>query len=353
MRRQHLEVLRPICPVCRDADPSPLAVGAVVVERGDDVVEGLLECSRPGCRREYPILDGIPYLIPGIRAFAKDHALELLIRDDLSELLEGVLGDCLGPGSGFDVRRQHLSSYAWDHWADLDPAEAGAQPAPGALRRLLARGIELAGPGPRGHAIDVGCGAGRTTFELAARPDVDLALGIDLHVTLLRLASRALREGVVRWPHRRAGLVHDRREARVELPHMEKVDFWACDATALPFPPGTFALAAGLHVVDCVAAPVELLRSVGQALAPDGRAVLSTPYDWSAAATPLEHWLGGHSQRGALQGDPAATLRALLAPGGELGLELVAEEDGLPWAVRMNERSTVHYRCHLVAARRR
>lgn len=358
MRRRHLEALRPICPVCRAQPdgPAPLALGQVALERGEDVLEGLLECTRPGCRREYPILDGVPYLIPAIRAFAKEHALELLIRDDLSELLEGVLGDCLGPGSGFDVRRQHLSSYAWDHWADLDPREQGSEPAPGALRRLLSRGIELAGPGPRGHAIDVGCGAGRTTFDLAARPDVDLALGIDLHVSLLRLASRALRDGVARWPRRRAGLVHERREAKVDLPHQEKVDFWACDATALPFAPGTFALAAGMHVVDCVAAPLDLLRGLGQALVPDGRAVLSTPYDWSQAATPVEAWLGGHSQRGALQGDPAAYLRAVLTPEGHEGgpgLELVAEEDGLPWAVRMNERSTVHYRCHLVAARRR
>ena len=47
-----------------------------------------------------------------------------------------------------------------------------------------------------------------------------------------------------------------------------------------------------------------------------GDAIITTPYDWSDAATPLEQWLGGHSQRGGVQGDSAAMLRSLLTPGG-------------------------------------
>lgn len=362
MRRGHLDALRPVCPACRrpDDDAAPLALDRVALASpgGDDVLEGTLACGR--CRREFPIVDGVPLLVPDLPTFVRNNQQALLQREDLGELAEGVLGDCLGPGSAFDVSRLHLSSYAWDHWGDLDVGAPGERPwaredaPPGGLRRLLQRGLALAGPGPRGHAIDVGCGPGRTLFDLAARDDVDLVLGVDLHVPMLRLASAAVRRGVVRWPRREVGLVHTRREARVDLPGREKVDVWCCDAAALPFRQGTFALGAGMNLVDSAAAPLQLLGALSHVLRLDGRAVLSSPYDWAGVATPAEAWIGGHGARGPLGGDSAALLRVALSPAGHpgaQGLELEAEEDGVPWAVRMHARATMRYRCHLVAAR--
>jgi SAM-dependent methyltransferase len=135
---------------------------------------------------------------------------------------------------------------------------------------------------------------------------------------------------------------------------MENVDFWACDATALPFPMGTFSLAVGMNVLDCAQVPRELLASVGQVLRARGKAVLTCPYDWSSSATPLEAWLGGHSQRSPMTGSCEAVLRALLTPGGHPGsintLRLIAERDNLPWHVRLHDRSVMTYREHLVVA---
>lgn len=358
MRRRHFEALRPICLVCRspDGDEAPLEVARVEREVAGDVLEGVLVCTRARCQREYPVLDGVPLLIPAIRQFVAENLYGLVQRDDLSATLEGVLGDCAGPSSWLEVTRQHLSSYAWDHWADLDPAEAPLSPsleaAPGGLRRVLATGLELAPEAPPGPRLDAGCGVGRTAFDLAARGD-DLVLGVDTHVPMLRLASRVLRQGVVRYPRRRVGLVYERREFPVALPGAERVDFWCCDATNLPFPRGTFAMAASLHVIDCVGSPVDHLAALGRALRPGGVAVIAAPYDWSPAATPVEAWLGGHSQRAPHEGASEAALRHLLTGdlARELGLELAAERADLPWAVRMHDRSLVRYSTHLVVAR--
>ncbi len=358
MRRRHLEALRPVCPACRGphGDEAPVEVGRVEREVEGDVLDGALVCSRARCQREFPVVDGVPLLIPNVREFVADNVQALMARDDLSATLEGMLGDCAGPGSWFDVTRQHLSSYVWDHWADLDPAEAPLAPsldaAPGGLRRVLAAGLELAPSPPPGPVIDAGCGVGRTSFDLAARGD-DLVLGVDTHVSMLRLASRALREGVVRYPRRRVGLVYDRREFEVALPGAERVDFWCCDATALPFPRGSFSLAASLHVLDCISAPIEHLATLGRVLRPGGLAVLAAPYDWSPAATPLEAWLGGHSQRAGHAGASEAAVRHLLSgePARQLGLELVGERADLPWAVRMHERGVMRYSTHLAVAR--
>lgn len=84
--------------------------------------------------------------------------------------------------------------------------------------------------------------------------------------------------------------------------------------------------------------------------------MLTSPFDWSSGATPLEGWLGGHSQRSSGGGSSEETLRALLTPGaspsGIPGLTLSAERDGLPWRVRLHDRATMAYRLHLVVAAR-
>ena len=65
-----------------------------------------------------------------------------------------------------------------------------------------------------------------------------LVLGVDIHLALLRLARRAA-AGVLSYPRRRIGIVYDRRRFPVPLPGADRVDFWACDALALPFGPNT------------------------------------------------------------------------------------------------------------------
>ena len=144
--------------------------------------------------------------------------------------------------------------------------------------------------------LDVGCSVGRTTFALADTT-AELVLGVDLNFAMLRLAAEVLQRGAVRYPRRRVGVVYDRREFPVTFAQAERVDFWACDALALPFAPESCGLAVTLNLLDCAAAPRDLLAGVAELLKPGAALVLSTPYDWSPAATNMEAWLGGHSQR--------------------------------------------------------
>jgi SAM-dependent methyltransferase/uncharacterized protein YbaR (Trm112 family) len=355
MRRRHLEELRPFCPVCkstRQVEP-PLALAVVLREEGGHIVEGALRCPAEACQREYPILDGIPLLLANLRAWAAGAIDQINAREDLSAATESLLGDCCGPGSAFDATRQHLSTYAWDHYGELDPEEAAGSPAPGSIIGLLARSLAVAGLLPKGPILDVGCAVGRTTFELAGRTGA-LVLGVDLGYAMLRLAARALREGRVRYPRRRVGLVYDRRDFPVSFAAAENVDFWACDALALPFPAGSFGTVAALNVLDCVQAPHDLLASIPRLLVPGGKTILSTPYDWSPSATPVEAWLGGHSQRGPGAGASEPVLRALLTPGAHpaaiAGLEILGEDLDIPWSVRLHDRAAICYRVHGLAA---
>lgn len=134
MRLTHFERLKPLCPQCREG--SPLDVRFVLREEQETVFEGILVCSNSQCRCEYPIIDGIPIIVADVRTYVSQGILPIIARTDLSDTMESLLGDCSGPGSSFDVQRQHLSTYAFDHYGDLDPQETGNAPiSPGSVMR--------------------------------------------------------------------------------------------------------------------------------------------------------------------------------------------------------------------------
>ena len=149
MRERHFETLRPDCPVCLLAGASnPLVLATVARSEGDCIIEGMLHCSRHSCRREYPIIDGIPLLIADLRKYVADNMHHLTKRSDLSEQTASLLGDCAGSGSAYDQTRQHLSIYGWGHFGDLAPAGAVAGAEGGGVGPLVQRARELAGAGP-------------------------------------------------------------------------------------------------------------------------------------------------------------------------------------------------------------
>ncbi len=329
---------------------------ATTLESGPDgLVHGVLHCSESTCQQEYPVVDGIPIIVPNVRTYLADNLFHLTLRNDHSETIESLLGDAAGPGTAYDATRQHLSTYAWDHYHSLDPEADRTDDRPGAVSRCLAEAVDLIAGGQRlrGPVLDIGCSVGRSTFDLAQASD-DLVLGIDVNFSMLQVAQRVLRSGVVRYPLRRVGLVYDLREFAVQLDGAERVDFWACDALALPLGAATFGSAVALNVLDCVSSPVTFLDALSSVVRVGGRVALATPYDWSVNVTPVEAWIGGHSQRGPDRGASEPLLRSLLTPGSHpqssSRLRLVGESENVPWRARLHDRSMVEYSVHVVCA---
>jgi len=355
LKRAHFEALHPICPLCatRRNKPSALKIGFALRQDDDGVLDGALQCTDQNCLCEFPIIDGIPILVPDPRTYISENIFDITRRSDLSESVEGLLGECCGPGSALDATRQHLSNYAWDHYAEFDPSESQINPGPGSVARTLKQCLSLLKPEPSGPMIDMGCSVGRSTFELSNNCN-ELVLGVDLNFSMLRLAAQVLQQATVKYARRRSGLLYDLRQFSVTFPNAAKVDFWACDATAVPFAPGTFATAVSLNVLDCTHSPLDLLRSMHRVLIPQGQLLLTSPYDWSGTATLPEAWIGGHSPRSLGEGKSEPNLRALLTPGGHAasidGLRLTGELDNIPWHVRLHDRSVATYRLHAVAA---
>jgi SAM-dependent methyltransferase/uncharacterized protein YbaR (Trm112 family) len=325
VRRGHFDTLRPRCPLCR----SPLTIHSIFREHDGDIREGILTCSNGECLREYPIVDAVPILVGPIRAWLTANPLQLFTRDDLSPEIESLIGDVLGAGSSFDMLRQHVGIYASDHF---DGGHSSAALLEGALDNL-----------PDGPVLDSGCSVWSPTVA------GHLTVGVDLNFAMLRVASRALREGRVRYAERRGGLVYERREFDIDIEHPELLDFWCCDVAALPFGDATFALVASINVLDCVASPAEAVREIARVVKAGGKAVIATPYDWSLSATPVEQWIGGHSQRGPHRGASEPLLRAMLSR----DFDIERDDPDLPWRVRLHDRSSVEYSVHRLIARRK
>lgn len=357
MRLEHFETLKPVCPRCRSERGvlAPLTIANYVQQSADILIEGNLVCTERVCNQEYPVIDGIPVIVNNINKYINDNFYYLTVRGDLSPLMASLLGDVAGPGSAFNNMRHFISTYAWDHYGDKAPdGEFSGQYQdiePGNAVRCLQAGLSLLGEMPQAPAIDIGCAVGRTTFELAAQLK-GTVLGVDMSFPVLRVAQQVLRDGRISFPLKRVGIVFDHHEFETDLDNAQYVDFWACDAQALPFADESFRFISSLNVIDTVAAPRKALTSISNLLANKGKAILSTPYDWSPP-TPVQAWIGGSGQRDPHQGDSEVALKSLLAAGiatRNAGvLAMTGEVTNHRWDVRVHNRRSVRYDAHIVA----
>lgn len=348
LRLEHCERIQPLCPNCwlGRQTASVLEVSHVARLDGDEIVEGSLVCPERLCQREHPIIDGIPVLLANPQSWIENQLPYVMRRRDLYNFTESMLGDIAGSGSAHDRERGNNGIYAHAHWAVEKPAFLEVY---GAARRIL-------DDPPKGMWLDIGCSVGRGTFELA-KATGDLAVGVDLNFSMLRLAQEIRRTGRARYARRRVGLVFDFVDDPVPEYPAANVSFWCTDVTTLPFAAGKFDGAMALNMLDCVPAPLNLLCEMGRVLRSQAEAVLSTPFDWAAGGTDASAWLGGHSQRSSHQGSSLTELRRVLSrdcqAGLDTGLWIETELDSVKWRLRTHERSTTEYDVYIARLRRK
>lgn len=331
MRLSHYERLRPVCPSCRArGEDVPLHLQIELCEE-EDVAAGVLRCGT--CGQAFPIISGVPILMPDLAGWLANNLHLMLQADIAGAAAEAVVGALAGPDSAFNLVRQQQSTYGESHYGTLDEGETTHGPE-GAVS-LLQLGLDQAAP-PSGPVLDMGCAVGGTSFALCDRAD-DLVLGVDVNWPLLKIARQARETGWVRYPLRRGGVTYDRRTGRLMCAHPERADFWIADALALPFATGTFAQVVGLNLIDCVADPARMVREVTRMLAPEGRYLLSTPFDWASHATPPHLWLAG----------PEALTQMLT----ENGLVLDQIHDA-NWRLHLHDHSTMTYRVKFFTGQR-
>jgi SAM-dependent methyltransferase len=130
----------------------------------------------------------------------------------------------------------------WTEWADrFDDGVARYQPA-----FLAAAAVQ-----PAGHVLDIGCGSGRTTRDIARAAAQGSALGVDLSSRMLDLAR-----------------------ARAAAQNLTNVTFEQADAQIHAFPQRRFDVVVSRTGAMFFGDPVAAFTNIGRAIRPGGRMVL-------------------------------------------------------------------------------
>jgi 5-histidylcysteine sulfoxide synthase/putative 4-mercaptohistidine N1-methyltranferase len=191
------------------------------------------------------------------------------------------------------------------------------------------------------RALDIGCAAGRSAFELARHFDhVD---AVDFSARLIGAPTNLQKTGTQRYTMPEEGELVSYRT--VQLSHFEgydklkgKINFAQGDACNLADKYTDYDLVYASNLIDRLYDPKSFLDVIKARIRPGGLLVLASPYTWLEEFTPRQKWLGGFK---ADTGESYTTLEGLhdaLAPEFE---PLDAPID-IPFAIRKTRR-TYHY----------
>jgi SAM-dependent methyltransferase len=327
-----------------------------------ELLEGILACG--SCEAEYPVILGAAILVPQQHRYlwAFWNEIERCEKEAGAEISHtmrsylGVSAAYIGRAEPDDPWDQSLdwttSPYVQAHF-DAESLTDGIPPgwwqdavsrfgheSTDPYRYLLSTARGIKGQAGDGLAVEVGASVGRTAADLAG--DYRYCIGLDWSFRAVLSARRLLlsqpsRQETYPLEGERGDLVE--RELRpVRSP--DNLDYVVADGAALPFAQGGTACVAALNVLCAVTTPKQLVDELCRVAAPGGLLLVSSPY-WSDTEPGLQ------KSRLALSG-PGDTRAAL-----ESCFEILAEQDMVPWLLRLAKRRWNVYLCHcLIAARR-
>jgi 5-histidylcysteine sulfoxide synthase/putative 4-mercaptohistidine N1-methyltranferase len=198
-----------------------------------------------------------------------------------------------------------LAQYCEFHYG---PEYFGVPNFPQTCARLC---LEYLAQRPRRRALDLGCAAGRATFELAR--GFEAVEGIDYTARFIRLALELKERGELAYAIPTEGDLTQARVIRLcELGLAETADrvaFWQGDAANLKPQFTGYDLVFAGNLIDRMVRPRAFLTTVHERLNPGGLLVLTSPYTWLEEYTAKSEWLGGFER----DGRPVTTLDGLHA----------------------------------------
>jgi putative 4-mercaptohistidine N1-methyltranferase len=198
-----------------------------------------------------------------------------------------------------------LSEYAEFHFGD---EYFGVPNFPKALADLA---LAAMGERPKKRALDLGCAAGRASFELARV--FDEVTGIDFSARFIGLGVDLAEQGVLRYTLVEEGELVSYRERRLADHGLDgirhKVGFFQGDACNLKPLFCGYDLILAANLIDRLYSPARFLSGVHERLNAGGLLLIASPYTWLAEHTPREEWVGGLKR----DGESVTTLNGLKA----------------------------------------
>ena len=153
---------------------------------------------------------------------------------------------------------------------------------------------------PKKKALDLGCAAGRTTYELAR--EFDFVTGLDFSARFIRVAIELQEKGKMQYILPEEGdLVsfHHKTLKEFGLNGLEnKVEFYQADATNLKKIYTGYDLVYCGNLIDRLYDPGKFLATIHERINDGGILIISSPYTWDEEYTARDKWLGGYRKDG-------------------------------------------------------
>ncbi len=226
-----------------------------------------------------------------------------------------------------------LSEYAEFHFGDT---YFGVPNFPAALAQMA---VAAMGDRPARTALDLGCAAGRATFELARH--FDRVTGVDFSARFIGLGVQLAQQGRLRYTATEEGdLVsyQERTLAGLGLDKFkDKVEFYQGDACNLAPKFAGYDLILAANLIDRLYDPAKLLTTIHTRLNPGGRLLIASPYTWLTEHTEKELWIGGFKK----DGENFTTLDGLKAILSR-NFKLLREPQDVPFVIRETRRKYQH-----------
>jgi len=202
-------------------------------------------------------------------------------------------------------------------------------------------------------ALDVGCAAGRSAFELATR--FSSVSAVDFTVRLLGVGYRMQENGAVEWVMKEQGEKEraHRTEAKdlgLDSATLQRVSFVQADAQNLPPPNGgqladDYDLVLAANLLSKLSNPRLFLEGISMYCREGALLVVCDAYDWDTEHTPRANWIGGRKDEESAE----EAVKALLV---ESGHWRWSEEKEVEQVVRLSKRTFTHTQAHCMLLRR-
>lgn len=223
-----------------------------------------------------------------------------------------------------------LGEYLFFHYAQADqmPEPASALNFP---LRCVSAFADRIGFAESMRALDLGCGVGRATFELARF--CGEVIGIDFSKRFIQCARQLLKTGQLHYHFLDHGELFCEAIAKVSLEiDRQRVSFEEGDALFLRKGLGKFDVILMANLIDRLSDPATCLRSISGRIHSGGFLILTSPYTWLEDHTPKSNWIGGKK----VSGQNVSTFDGLrLLLGDEF--DLISRTD-LPFLIREHSR---------------
>ncbi len=192
---------------------------------------------------------------------------------------------------------------------------------------------------PARRALDIGCAAGRSTFELAKY--FEHVTGMDFSARLIGLGVQLAEQGFARYSIVDEGelmIYHERRLEDLGLSDTRhRVEFLQGDACNLKPVHTGYDLVLAANLIDRLYDPALFLQDIQGRINDGGILLIASPYTWLAEHTKREDWLGGYKK----DGENYTTLDGLkdaLAP----SFRLLKGPIQVPFVIRETSRKFQH-----------